>query len=249
MQSATQHPEIIDDYLLNELLLNRILGPFSPHLAPSIHINCFGCIPKKHQVEKWHLITDLSFPEDESVNDAIDPKLCSVKYITVDQVARHAVLLRRGSLIAKIDIKSAYRLILGATLLGMFWRNHVYIDGMLPFGLRLTHKIFTAVADALEWCISRAGVEYIYHYLDDFVVLGCPDAEQCVKNLSTLKTVCGDLGVLLAPEKQADPSTRLEFLGIIIDTLCQELQLPDDKLSKLKDFILVKCSHWQNKEM
>jgi len=45
MQSAKQHPEIIDDYLQNELLLNRMLGPFSPHLAPSVHINRFGCIP------------------------------------------------------------------------------------------------------------------------------------------------------------------------------------------------------------
>jgi len=37
--------------------------------------------------------------EDEGVNDALDPKLCSVKYITVDQVARLAVLLGRASLI------------------------------------------------------------------------------------------------------------------------------------------------------
>jgi len=159
------------------------------------------------------LITDLSYPEDESLNDAIDPNLCSVKYIIVDQVARLAVLLGRGSLIAKIDIKSAYRLIpvvpQEQRYLGMFWRNHVYVDGMLPFGLRSAPKIFTAVADVLEWRISRAGVQYIYHYLDDSVVLECPDAEECAKSLSTLKTVCGDLGVLLAPEKQASPSTRL----------------------------------------
>jgi len=50
MQSATQHPEIINDYLQNELLLNRMLGPFSPHLAPSVHINCFGCIPRGRKV-------------------------------------------------------------------------------------------------------------------------------------------------------------------------------------------------------
>jgi len=34
-----------------------------------------------------------------------------LKYITVDQVAKKTVLLGRGSLIAKIDIKSAYQLI------------------------------------------------------------------------------------------------------------------------------------------
>jgi len=203
-----------------------------------VHINRFGCIPKKHQPGKWRLITDLSYPEEQSVNDAISPALCSVKYITVDQVARHAVLLGKGSLIAKIDIQSAYRLIPVAPeerhYLGMFWRNQMYVDGMLPFGLRSAPKIFTAFADALEWCISTAGVEFIYHYLDDFVVLGRPDTEQCAQSLHTLKSVCNDLGVPLASEKQAGPSTKLEFLGIIIDTVRQELQLPEDKLARLR---------------
>ena len=57
------------------------------------------------------MITDLSFPEGHSINDAIDPEACSLSYITEDQVAHHAVKLGRGSLIAKIDIKSAYRLV------------------------------------------------------------------------------------------------------------------------------------------
>ena len=51
---------------------------------------------------------------------------------------------------------------------------------MLPFGLRSATKTFTAVADALEWCIVKEGVEFVYHYLDDFVVLGLPDSEQCM---------------------------------------------------------------------
>ena len=32
-------------------------------------------------------------------------------------------------------------------------------------------KNFTAFANALEWYISKAGVEHIHHYLNDFVVL------------------------------------------------------------------------------
>ena len=37
-------------------------------------------------------------------------------------------------------------------LLGMRWKGMVYIDTRLLFGLRSAPKIFTAVADALEWC-------------------------------------------------------------------------------------------------
>ena len=111
MSSAIKHPTIIDDYLKKEVELLNILGPFPSTSAPAVHINHFGVIPKKHQPGKWRLITDLSFPEGASVNDTIDPALCSLKYISVEQVAERAVMLGKGSLIAKIDVKSAYRLI------------------------------------------------------------------------------------------------------------------------------------------
>lgn len=84
----------------------------------------------------------------------------SVSYITVDQVARRAMELGVGSLLA---IKSAYRLVPvhpeDRHYLGMEWDSYVYVDGMLPFGLRSAPIIFTAIADALEWCIC-AGVVY-----------------------------------------------------------------------------------------
>ena len=56
-------------------------------------------------------ITDLSFTKEASINDAIDPSLCSLSYISVEQAATAAMQLGQGSLLAKIDIKSAYRLI------------------------------------------------------------------------------------------------------------------------------------------
>ena len=82
MLSAAQHPDVIDDYLQAELQEHRIRSPFLFHLAPSVHINHFGVIPKKHQPGKWRLIM---FSDGASVNDAIEPTLCSLKYITVDQ--------------------------------------------------------------------------------------------------------------------------------------------------------------------
>ena len=51
MQSALQHPEIIDDYLQKELLQEQIRGPFPAHTAPSVHINRFGIIPKNDSLE------------------------------------------------------------------------------------------------------------------------------------------------------------------------------------------------------
>lgn len=81
-----------------------------------------------------------------------------------------------GTLMAKIDIKSAYRMIpvhpADRPLLGWKWEGQVFVDSALPFGLCSAPKIFTAVADVIEWCFRQAGVQYVDHYLDDYIVLG-----------------------------------------------------------------------------
>ena len=115
-------PQVID----SEMAKTNILGPFPPDTAPKVHINRFGAIPKKHQPGKW---TDLSYPEGNSVNDAIDLALCSLSYITVDQVAQKALSLGKGAFIAKTDIKTAYRLVPvhpnDRRWLGMKWEGEV----------------------------------------------------------------------------------------------------------------------------
>ena len=68
-------------------------------------------MPKGHTSGKWCLITDLSFPPGHSVNDGIDPALCSLSYVSIDTVAAVVAALGAGSLLTKIDIKSAYRLV------------------------------------------------------------------------------------------------------------------------------------------
>ena len=54
-------------------------------------------------------------------------------------------------------------------LLGMQWEHNLYVeivDETLPFGLRSTPRIFTAIADALQWRARFQGSEHILHYLD-----------------------------------------------------------------------------------
>ena len=237
MQSASQNPQVIEEYIRKEVEKGNIAGPFTSDVAPKVHVNRIGAIPKKYQTNKWRVITDLSYPEGQSVNDTIDPQYCSLAYITVDQVANTALSLGRGALIAKTDIKAAYRLIpvhpIDRKWLGMKWEGKIYIDRMLPFGLRSAPKVFNSVADAVEWCVAREGVDYVFHYLDDFAVVGPPDSPACLHHLLTLKGVCASLGIPLADEKECGPCTEIILLGIVIDTIKGELRLPDDKLQRL----------------
>ena len=70
------------------------------------------------------------------VNDSTDSKLCLLKYTSVEKVATAAMGLGQEALVVKLDVKSAYRLILvyplDRPLLGIDWLGYVYVDGMLP---------------------------------------------------------------------------------------------------------------------
>jgi hypothetical protein len=92
-------------------------------------VNRFGVIPEGHNTGKWRLITDLSFPPGRSVNDGVDPDLCSLTYTTVDHVAEIAVSLGKGTLLAKQDIESAYCLVpvhpQDRPLQAVQWKDHI----------------------------------------------------------------------------------------------------------------------------
>ena len=191
MQSARDHPEVIRVYLDEERAKGRVLGPFRPTDISQVHTSRFGVIPKG--VNKWCLILDLSSPEGRSVNDGIQPDLCSRSYVSVDDAARLIVQAGRGALLAKVDIKSAYRFVPvhpeDRLLLGMAWEGEVFINTVLPFGLHSAPKIFTALANALEWVVRQAFVEEVMHYLDDFLIVGAPDSDQCMVDLQRLRRV------------------------------------------------------------
>ena len=258
MESARQHPEIISDYLAKEESLGRMLGPFSKEMSahiPSLHINRLGVIPKGHNTGKWRLITDLSYPHGQSVNDGIDPSLCSLSYSTVDDVADVVVKLGRGALLSKVDIEAAYRLIpvhpQDRPLQAMEWNDHIYVDPMLPFSLRSATKIFNAVADALNWYLHQAGIQHILHYLDDFIIItppGFPEGQKC---LAILDRVCSALGVPIAEHKREGPTTCLVFLGIEINTSTFMLCLPADKLQRLQALLIEwgDCKSCSRKEL
>ena len=239
MRSAGENPEPIDRYVQAELQAGRLIrlsGNFP------VRTSRVGVIPKPHQPRKWRLITDLSSPKGESINDGIDSGACSVAYASVDDAARCIRTLGRGTLLAKFDIANAYRAVpvhpADRLLLGLSWRGDTLVDGALSFGLRSAPKLFTAVADALQWAIGRRGVVHAMHYLDDFLLLGPPNSAECGQALQGSLQLCDRLGFPIAPHKLEGPVSRLSFLGILIDTDRDTLSLPADKLARLRSVIV-----------
>ena len=241
LNCALQHPDTVEEYLTDEIAHGRVAGPFQKEVTPAAHISRFGVIPKHHQPNKWRLIIDLSHPVNCSVNGGIPKELCSLTYITVDSAIQHIQRVGQGTLLAKIDIKSAFRLLpvhpADRHLLTMSWNHHTYIDTCLPFGLRSAPKLFNVLADLLSWILAQRQISPILHYLDDFLTLGPPESPICAHNLDTIKEVCSFLGIPLALEKVEGPTACLTFLGITLDTQRMEARLPDEKLQRIRTMV------------
>ena len=153
LAGVLQHSQVVDDFLKAEIAEHRVAGPFHKDI-PDAHISRFGVIPKQHKPDKWRLIVDLSHPAELSVNDGIPKELCSLSYIMVDTAIDHIIELGPRTLLAKMDIKSAFRLLpvhpSDRHLLAMEWNKGIYIDTYLPFGLRSAPKLFNILADFLS---------------------------------------------------------------------------------------------------
>ena len=84
----------------------------------------------------------------------LNQELCSLSYIRVNDAAKAAAQRGRGAMLAKVDIKNAYRMVLvhpeDRPLLGMIWEGALYVYASLPFGLCSAPKIFNTLADTLE---------------------------------------------------------------------------------------------------
>ena len=240
---------MVTDYIAKEVSLGRFLGPFSLTDAPPLtHLSKFAVIPKGHTPGKWRLITDLSSPKGQSVNDVIAPPICSLRHITVDEIATVAAGLGHGALIAKLDVEAASRIVPvhpdNRLLLGVQWQGAIYVDAMLPFGLRSVPKIFTEFADALEWVICCRGTWFIWHYIDDFLFCGPPSSTECGHTLHTALAACGELDVPISAHKVNEPATDITVLGIQLNTVAQTLSLPVDKLQRLQQLL----ARWGDKQ-
>ena len=82
------------------------------------------------------------------------------------------------------------------------------------------------------------------HYLDDFLLIGPASSPICHRNLDIFTQACADLGMPLAAERTEGPSTQLTFLGILLDTNCMEICLPNNKLQRIR----TELASWLQKE-
>ena len=116
-----------------------------------------------------------------------------------------------------------------------------YIDTCLPFGLHSAPCIFNHLATAIHWILqNNYHVQFLLHYLDDFLTAGPPNSPVCNKNLESMLTLFQRINTFIKPEKVVHPSTCITFLGIVIDTETMTASISNERkmsILELQNFL------------
>ena len=239
LRSAEENPDIMSAALHKELALGRIKGPFHSPPFPFFQVSPVGIVPKKDP-NTFRMITHLSCPEGQSINDGINDLFAKVMYTSVQEAINIIIKEARGAFLSKADIKSAFRLIPICpeqyNLLCFKWQDAFYYDCCLPMGARSACNIFERFSTSLEHILKNEGVKSVVHYLDDFLFINC-SYEACLKDLNCFESVAQDLNLPLAADKTILPTQVIQFLGLEIDTLNETVRLPEEKIIKCKGLI------------
>ena len=150
------------------------------------------------------------------------------------QMAMNFVSL--GDYMVSLDLKDAYFSVPifrpHCKYLRLIWRDQRYEFTCLPFGYSLAPRVFAKIFKPVVAQLRLNGLRIVI-FLDDILLVASSFAE-CMEQLSLLQKLLESLGFVINDGKsQLQPTTRICFLGFIIDSISMKLLLPEDKLQKI----------------
>ena len=240
LKSAAQYSSIVQKKIDKEVQAGRVAGPFNRVPLKNLQISPIGIVPKKSPGD-YRLIHHLSYPSGKSINDFIDPKICSVQYTDFDEAVFMIQDLGKNCWLFKMDIKSAFRLLpihpCDFELLGFSFNDKFYFDKCAAFGCSISPKLFETFSTFLEH-VSKARLpnKKLLHYLDDFLG-GHRSKEGCMTNMRIFAETMHELGVPLADEKTEGPSHVLVYLGLELDSIEMVVRIPKEKMQEVVEKI------------
>ena len=247
---ARNFPREIEKYIKKEMSYGAILGPFKSNpFTDALTLSPLNSVPKSNSTER-RIIMDLSFPKGHSVNDCIDKhdylgERVDLHYPNVDNLVD--IIKQKGPHchIFKRDLRRAYRQIpldpKNYNLVGFSWRQHIFVDKVLPMGLTSSAYICQRITTAVSFIVKSHGVDVI-NYLDDFAGAEVPELSDAAYD--QLKIVLQNCGLEESDEKACPPCTRMSFLGVWFDTEKMTLEVTPTRLSE----ILTLVNSWLSKQ-
>ena len=197
---------------------------------------------EKKDSSSRRVIIDLSFPLGLGVNAGVpknffqgNPKQYSLP--TIHDLATLVLQMGRGCLIWKADLERAYRQLrsdpLDYPLMGVCHQGAYYTDICPSFGCRGSSMAQQRVSEAVRFLMQGEG-HSILAYVDDFCGIS-DNPHGAHASYTAFCHLTDTLGLKLAEEKSAPPSTEMEWLGFLFNTQEMSITLPPTKLQEIID--------------
>ena len=239
----------MENYLKTEAEHAAIYGPYrDPPYGDKTQVSPFMSREKPDSLNR-RIIIDLSWPVGASINSFTPANLYlttvyKLQYPTINNITDHLNSLGEGSQLFKIDLSRAFRQLRidprDYNLLTLKWGGQYYSDVYCPFGHRSGSMACTRLTDFFRYIMRQQGFT-IWNYIDDLVGIG--PLSTVGKAYKFLLELLDNLRFPISGSKLEPPTTRCNYLGVIVDTETATLSVPQGKLAEVID----KCKNALNK--
>ena len=243
---------ILWNKVMKEVKEKRFAGPYREVPFENYIQSPIGLVPKEGG-DGTRLIFHLSYPRNgQSINACTPRELCTVKYPDFDKAIKmclHEIGMTEGNspiFLGKSDMRSAFRnlglnpqcfrfLIMKArSPLDNQW--YYFIDKCLPFGASISCALFQEFSNAVAHIVRFKTKKELVNYLDDYLFAAfCKWL--CNSQIDTFLAVCEQIKFPVSMEKTYWASSKLTFLGLLIDAVNQLICLPTEKIDKAENLI------------
>ena len=235
-----------------EVQKGRYAGPFDKPPFDNFIQSPIGLVPKDKGA-KTRLIFHLSYPRTgQSVNSEIPKEQCTVKYPAFDEAVQLCIQAGRGCSMGKSDMSSAFRhvpikmsdwnLLVMKAVNPIDGKTYWFVDKCLPFGSSISCAIFQRFSNAVAHIVRHRTKKSLVNYLDDYFFAAMM-AILCNQQLTSFLKVCEEICFPVALEKTYWRTTRLTFLGLLLDADNQLVCIP---MAKLEKAICMVDGKWKN---
>lgn len=180
-------------------------------------------VPKKRSEENFRPIHDLRY-----IN-----QFTYVESFKMETLGKILEMILLGDMFFSLDIKDGYMHIgvhsKAQYLFGFLWNNITYTSLALPFGYKGSPKEFSKIIYQLVAYLRKLGI-IIFYYLNDILIIIRKNQpwQQTVKMVIMVFSLAG---FCINWEKSTlIPSTRIEHLGFIIDSMEMTISITNQKL-------------------
>jgi hypothetical protein len=137
----------------------------------------------------------------------------------------------RGSLMFKKHLKRAYRQFPicpgDLHLVDFNWNGYLFADRVLSMSLRSSAQICQRITTSITFMYFKLGYMMV-NYLDDFG--GVETKEKDWKAYETLGELLMSCGLEESVDKAVTPTTKMTFLGVILDSEKMTLEVTPDRV-------------------